>query len=119
MTRVAERHCIRLRCVSCCRMKSDGMISCFRRGIDFCGSTIYFPCPSLCADRCIFIVQSIVCTAVSYSLPFQMFKYYVCSVLYLFYGVYVLVPLPMCVCLDKLSFRVVYSTRATCPLCYH
>ena len=39
--------------------------------------------------------------------------------LYLFYGVYVLVPLPMCVCVGKLSFRVVYSTRATCPLCYH
>ena len=77
MTRVTERHCIRCRCVSCCRMKSDGMISCFRRGIDCCGST-YFPCPSLCADRWIFIVQSIVCTAVSYSLPPQMSKYPVC-----------------------------------------
>ena len=28
-------------------------------------------------------------------------------------------PLPMCVCVGKLSFRVVYSTRATCPLCHH
>ena len=38
----------------------------FSLGADFCVLFAYFPCPDLCVDRFISLVQSIVCTAVLY-----------------------------------------------------